>query len=437
MASIARALPRLYVWQFASVLFGFATQVLLARVLGPHDKGVLDLFILIPTVLSSITDFGLLPANTYFGAKKISSLETLHSNSVVWILSLVATLGSGCWVWHLAGGAPLTSLPADVFTLAVLSTGPLLYVSLWGGLMFGSDKAESVYIVQGLGAALQLVTYVIIFLLHASLAAAVYATAFIILGKGAIALFSYFRSHPWDFAPDKKILSASLKYGIALFVGIVVNILHNRLIQFFVEAYLGLTALGWYAISVRMVEMIWLLDYVVINASLFKVTSSPFDESVKLTMQLARFVGALVVAAGLFLALTIPWIIPLLLGRRFEPSVVPALLMLPGIVSWSIGRSLAPFIAYQIGKPWYNTGVSVGAFVVNLVACVILIPKLGVNGAAVATTISYMCMLILMTIVFKKTAKVRLTSIVKYQREDVALVVQQARRLIALLHNNG
>ena len=295
MASIAKALPRLYIWQLASMLFGFGTQVLLARVLGPHDKGVLDLFILIPTVLSSVTDFGLLPANTYFGAKKISSIEKLHSNSVAWILFLVAILTGGFWVLHMAGGSLLTSLPADVFTLALLSTGPLLYVALWGGLMFGNDKAESVYIVQGLGAALQLGTYVIIFVLHASLMTAVYATAFIILGKGGIALADYYRKHRWKFEPDAKVLSACLKYGIALSVGIVVNILHNRIIQFIVEVYLGLTALGWYAISVRMVELIWLLDYVVINASLFKVTSSPREESVKLTMQLARFVGIIVV----------------------------------------------------------------------------------------------------------------------------------------------
>jgi O-antigen/teichoic acid export membrane protein len=261
----------------------------------------------------------------------------------------------------------------------------------------------------------------------------VYATGVIIAGKGAIALTFYYRRHQVTLAPDTKVLSASLKYGIALFVGIVVNILHNRLIQFIVEAYLGLTALGWYAIAVRMVEMVWLLDYVVINASLFKVTSSSFDESVKLTMQLTRFVMALVGVAGLMMALVFPWGIPLLLGQRFEPSVIPALLMLPGILSWSVGRSLAPFIAYQIGKPWYNTGVSVMAFVINILASIALVPRFGINGAAAATTISYFTMLVLMTIVFKKTAKVSLISIVKYQREDVTLVVEQVRRILGAL----
>jgi O-antigen/teichoic acid export membrane protein len=436
MASIAKALPRLYVWQFVSVVLGLATQVLLARVLGPHDKGILDLFILIPTVLSSITDFGLLPANTYFGAKKISPLKTLHSNSVAWILSLVAILGGGCWVWHLAGESPLTSLPADVFTLAVLSTGPLLYVALWGGLMFGSDKAESVYVVQGLGAVLQLGIYGLIFLLHGSLATVVYATAVIFLGKGTLALAIYYRYQPREFAPNKEVLYKSMKYGIALFVGIVVNILHNRLIQFIVEAYLGLTALGWYAIAVRMVEMIWLLDYVVINASLFKLTSSTFDESVKLTMQLTRFVGAIVISGALVMAITFPWVIPLLLGERFRPSVIPALLMLPGIVAWSLGRSMAPFVSYQIGKPWYNTGVSAVAFVINLVASVILVPRFGINGAAAASTISYVSMFVLMTIVFKKTALVSLGSILRIQREDVDLFMEQARRLLTSLRKS-
>jgi O-antigen/teichoic acid export membrane protein len=430
MASIAKTLPRLYIWQLVSVVLGLGTQVLLARVLGPHDKGILDLFILIPTVLSSVSDFGLLTANTYFGAKKTYSLEALHSNTVAWTLGLVALLGGAGLIWQLAGRTPLTSLPNNVFTLALLSTGPLLYVALWGGLMLGSDKADSFYAVQGLGSVLQLGMYALIFLLHGSVTVALYATAVIMLGKGSLALISYHRRHRWEFVPDRKVLAASLKYGTALFVGIVINILHNRMIQFIVEGYLGFTALGWYAIAVRMVEMIWLLDYVVINASLFKLTSSSFEDSVKLTMQLSRFVGLLVISGALAMALTFPWVIPWLLGERFAPSVIPALLMLPGIVAWSLGRSLAPFVAYQIGKPWYNTGVSATAFAINLIAGVILVPKFGINGAAAASTISYVSMLVLSVLVFKHTAKVTIGSILRIRREDVDLFKGEARRLL-------
>jgi O-antigen/teichoic acid export membrane protein len=432
--SIAKSLPRLYFWQMITVVFSMITQIYLARILGPHDKGILDLFLLIPTVLSAIVDFGLLSANTYFAGKKIFTLQSLHSNSIFWTIVAVIVLVIGGYGLQIIEKGPLTSLETNVFVLALLCAGPMLYVALWGGLMYGDNKAVTVYIVQGLGAVVQFMAYVVVVLSHGSLLDFLIVTALALAAKAGMAVWMYNSSYPIQFKPDQAVLKSSIRYGFALFVGIVVNILHNRTIQFFVEGYLGPAALGCYAIAVRMVEMIWLLDYVVINASLFKLTASSKEESILLTMRMTRTIGCIVTAAALAMAIAIPWLIPWLLTSQFSSSVAPALLLLPGIIGWSLGRSLAQFIGYQIGKPWYNTVAALAAFAINLGLGVIFVPRFGINGAAIATSLSYISLAVLMTVLFSRIAKVSILSIYRIQREDIILLKQSIRDIWLSLH---
>lgn len=433
-SSIAKSLPRLYFWQMITVLFGMVTQIYLARTLGPHDKGLLDLFLLIPTVLSSVVDFGLLSANTYFAGKKIFSLQSLHSNTLLWTIVAVIILVIGGYSMQIIEKGPVTSLGTNAFILALFCTGPMLYVALWGGLMYGDNKAVSVYIVQGIGTVVQLLAYVVIVLSHASLSDFLLATALVLTVKAVIAVWMYRSYYSIRIVPDRIALAGSVRFGFALFVGIVVNILHNRTIQFFVEAYLGPAALGCYAIAVRMVEMIWLLDYVIINASLFKLTASSKEESIILTMRMTRTIGCIVATAALAMAIAIPWIIPWLLTSQFSLSIAPALLLLPGIIAWSLGRSLAQFIGYQIGKPWFNTAAALAAFVINIGLSVTLVPRFGINGAAIATSLSYLSLAVLMTVLFARTAKVSILSIYRIQREDVILLKQNIQDFWLSLH---
>ncbi|MGB2867795.1 MAG: hypothetical protein WBD36_05045, partial [Bacteroidota bacterium] len=81
---IIRTLPTLLRWQVISLLAGLGSQVILSRYLGPHGKGIVDLFLLVPATMISIMEAGLLSANTYFAGKKITSIQILHTNSLVW-----------------------------------------------------------------------------------------------------------------------------------------------------------------------------------------------------------------------------------------------------------------------------------------------------------------------------------------------------------------
>jgi O-antigen/teichoic acid export membrane protein len=402
---------------------GLVTQIFLARYLGPERKGVFDLFLLIPTVLSSVIDMGLLSANTYLVGKKIAPAEILHSHSVLWSILATVILVFTAIVFkpilHSLFGAAINSY----LVLSVALAGPTLYFLLWSSLMYGMDRVRLVYQVNVLSAVLALLVYVAAgYFLNAGVSAFLYATAVFIAVKAIIGFVTVGFETPFRFSLNVDVLKQSLGYGIAIYLGLIVNNLHFRLDQFFVNYLRGPADLANYALAVRIAEMLWLLDYAIINASIFRITSSSVEESTRITQRMARLVGSMVLFGSVILCLLAPSAIPLIFGKGFSPAVLPLMLLIPGIIAWSISRVLAQFIAYQSGKPWYNMGTATVGFSLNLALIVVFIPLWGIQGAAVASSLSYISTLLLSVWVFLRFSKANIISTFIPQKQDLALM---------------
>jgi O-antigen/teichoic acid export membrane protein len=402
---------------------GFVTQIFLARYLGPERKGVFDLFLLIPTVLSSVIDMGLLSANTYLVGKKIAPGEVLHSHSVLWSILATAILAVAAIIFkpalHSLFGASIDSY----LVLSVALAGPTLYFLLWSSLMYGKDRVRLVYQVNALSTILALIVYVVAgYFLNAGISAFLYATAAFVILKAMIGFTAFGLETPFRFSFNAAVLKRSLGYGIAIYLGLIVNNLHFRLDQFFVNYLRGPADLANYALAVRIAEMLWLLDYAIINASIFRITSSTVEEATRITQRMVRLIGSMVFLAAVILCLLAPAAIPLIFGEGFSPAILPLVFLLPGIVAWSISRVLAQFVAYQSGKPWYNMGTATFGFLLNLSLIVFFIPLWGIQGASIASSISYISILLLSVWVFRKLSKANIIRTFIPERQDFALL---------------
>ena len=422
--AISKSLPSLFLWQFISVVVGLLTQVLLARTLGPHDKGILDLFLLIPVVGGSIAEFGLLTSNTYFAGKGTYSLPSLHANSVLWSLCAGIVLLFVAFAVSLGIASPFPSLNSEMFLLAIAAIAPSIYSSLWSGLMYGSDRAGKVYAVAAITSLINLVAYGIALVAGVPLKTLLILSGILLFIRAFISFFSVRTQAAVPFQPDLKALRQSFRYGAALYIGLALNTLHFRFVQFLVESMLGPAELGNFALAARIAEMVWLLDFVVINASVFRITSSDQEESIRITQRMTRMIGLAVSGMSLLIALSAPFIVPWVFGADFTPAVLPLILLLPGIVGWSLARSLAQFVAYHQGRPWYNTAGAAVAFALNLALNFLLIPTLGIAGAAIASSISYISNLVFLAVVFRKLSGAKTLPTFIPQREDFALLRQ-------------
>jgi Na+-driven multidrug efflux pump len=107
----------------------------------------------------------------------------------------------------------------------------------------------------------------------------------------------------------------------------------------------------------------------------------------------------------------------------FEESIAPFLLLLPGIVSLSVSKVLSGYVS-GIGYPGRVGKVAVSSLLVNILANVLLIPSLGIAGAAIASTISYTFNACLMVVSTARLAMVR-------RRDLVIPTAADLRRLIS------
>ena len=91
----------------------------------------------------------------------------------------------------------------------------------------------------------------------------------------------------------------------------------------------------------------------------------------------------------------------LLYGAPFADAGVALRFILPGIVAYSAVAVLTRYITGR-GRPGTTTVIMLGGLSTNVIANVFLIPRLGTNGAALASSISYAITAFVTVLVFRR-----------------------------------
>jgi O-antigen/teichoic acid export membrane protein len=108
-----------------------------------------------------------------------------------------------------------------------------------------------------------------------------------------------------------------------------------------------------------------------------------------------RYTALLVLLLAIGLATLADRLVPLYYGTPFTVATTPLLLLLPGAVGFAVARPLQAICQGSGRLKVLILAVGVAAMG-NLVLNAALIPLYGMNGAAVATTISYGSMFLLL-----------------------------------------
>ncbi|WP_408959693.1 lipopolysaccharide biosynthesis protein [Natrinema sp. 74] len=149
---------------------------------------------------------------------------------------------------------------------------------------------------------------------------------------------------------------------------------------------------GYYKISLTIAEFLWIVPLALQNVLLHSTSNiwSNHDHerinalAARVTRYTLLFTLLLAVGIGMLAPVALPVIYP----DEYIASYVPILLLLPGCVGFALAR---PVLAIGQGKgDLHVLIVSTGAAAIgNVVLNALLIPRYGMYGAAVATSLSY------------------------------------------------
>ncbi len=151
-------------------------------------------------------------------------------------------------------------------------------------------------------------------------------------------------------------------------------------------------AVGNYRAALTLAEFLWFvpmaIQTVFVHSTSELWSQNRFGEISELASRTTRYTFLLTAIMAVGLAALANVAVPIYFGPEAEPAITPLLLLLPGALGFSLAR---PILAISQGEgtlryPVAATGV---AAVINLVLNVLLIPRYGMSGAAVATSVGY------------------------------------------------
>jgi O-antigen/teichoic acid export membrane protein len=372
-------------------LLWLISGMLAARLLGPKGRGELAAIQMWGLFLTSFALIGMPDALVYFAARDPDRAGSYSVSAVM--LAFV-------------GGMPLLLLAYVAMPLllsaqnAQVISEARLYLLAGIGAMFGqvalnAMRGRSDFLLWNnlriIGTFLSLFPLILAWLVHRCSSEFV-ATMNLIFWGGLynviILLLIPFRV-PGPYKAEIRDWKPMLAFGLPSVITVLPQTLNLRLDQMLMAAILAPQTLGLYVVAVAWAgTMTPLFQSVAVVLFPHIASQSSRAEQACVFSRMIRFaVPAALCLAGLLATMT-PFAIPLVFGRRFQPSVLPAVILVFAGAVLGINQVLEEGLR-GLGAPKAVMWSEVGGLIVTFVLLALLLRPMGIMGAAIASLIGY------------------------------------------------
>ncbi len=380
-----------------------AATLLVARLGGVAAVGVFALLRLLPGTLGLLISGGLPSAAPYFLAGPARENPRLRLTLVA-MAALAGVAGTVVWI----AATPLLArlffsnvLPPWLVAVAGLKILAFLFLDTARGCSQGTDDLPSSNRLIVLQEVLFLPAYGFFWALGVGGGAALVLSLLLsdagaaLMGWGTLLRRGFFAAAG---PPSLRLALDVVSFGVRNVANAALSVLNFRLDFALVGALIGPAALGTYAVASRFAELLRLPP-----AATYYVLQPRYAGAGRVAVAEARALmpraGALTAAAAVPLALAAPVVLPFVYGDAFRAAVLPAQIILVGLAGEGFATVINAFL-YGIGRPGLKSlGTGTGV-VVTVALDVLLIPRLGAVGAALASAAAYLTTLAVLVVCF-------------------------------------
>jgi hypothetical protein len=178
-------------------------------------------------------------------------------------------------------------------------------------------------------------------------------------------------------------------YGMRGQLGGMLSLLNLRLDVAILGALAGPAVLGVYAVASKYAELLR-LPGLAVTYVLYPIFAGQ-DEAVVAARTRALFgkAAAVTVLTAIPLALAAGTLLPLLYGHAFSGATVPAWILIAGLLGEGVAGLVTAYL-YGVGRPGVNSLAMGAGVLVTVVLDLLLIPRHGAVGAAIASAVAYL-----------------------------------------------
>jgi PST family polysaccharide transporter len=373
-------------WKAITGALAMAASLLLYRVLGPEEAGRLQLALAAAMTVGAAAGLGFYDTLARFvperGSEEGAGLfrRALRWNG--WALAAGSLIFAAFW-------AARWGLPAEVREVAplflVFTAAYTLYTTAQG-MLRGSGRLAAIprldlgtnfgAKVAALGAVAVLPGFVSAFAAHAAMQVVMLVVVLVLL-RGA------FR------APETRFRRAESRFGVLVMVGMLLQMLLGTVDLYVLRAYLGPEQVGIFAAGYRIPLLIEQLVLAPIGVPLLYYFSHPEYHGLReaVVRRGTRVAAAALGLSGLLLAALARPLVPLVLGEAYAESIEVTRLYAAHPLGIGLLLFSVPFYA-SVNRFEYGIVQGLVNFGLNLGLDLVLIPRFGPAGAAVAGIVS-------------------------------------------------
>lgn len=372
------------------IAINFFVTIYLIKYLGPDNFGLLSYAISFVTILASFAALGM---DSIIVRDLVS--EENKSNAILgtsFYLRLVASIVSIIFIFIILS---LSNEELSTSLLILVISTTTIFQSFNVIDLYFQAKVQSKFTVYAQFTSLIIASALKIYLIiiNADLIYFAYTIALesflFAIGLVVVYKIQVVGKHRWNFSFDlsKKLLKDSLPLLLA---GVVVAI-YMRIDQIMIKNMLDNSQAGYYSAAVKLCELWYFIPMALSNSVFPAIVNAKKTSEKNYRLRMQRFYDIMSwLSIGVSIPLTIfaPQIINLLYGAKFI-SAFPVL----QIYIWS---SVATFLGVASSQYLVTENLTKISFyrtflgmIVNVLLNLILIPKIGIIGSALATLISY------------------------------------------------
>jgi O-antigen/teichoic acid export membrane protein len=392
------------------VMFFLATGsgVIVARTLGPAGKGVFNLATSLPKLVGEMALLGMsVSCVRLLGEDSPYSPRTVISTFFTWsILWGSAWVAIGWLSYGYLQDTILKGVNAPTFNLALLAIPLFFLQSMTSHSLRGLNRIRvfnvmwlSSYAFRFLGLC------ILLLLLQQGVNTAILVGLCAALFSLLIALPRLHRLIPIGWSVDWNLLVRDvLSYGVQVSVVGSLMLVTYRVDLYIINYYSQSTdQVGYYMLAVSLAEVLWYVNDSVGIVLHPRVTCGTRQSRTWLTVTATRNSLFLTTLGALAMVLAAQPAITLVYGAEYSPAVWPFVLLLPGIVSVTVYRTLGSYWVLN-ESPLYMILPTSMAMIVNVGLNLWLVPRWGIAGAALVSFISYSLASVITMLLFLRVA---------------------------------
>jgi O-antigen/teichoic acid export membrane protein len=215
-----------------------------------------------------------------------------------------------------------------------------------------------------------------------------------------------------------------VSYGAKSYAGNLMTLFTYRLDNYLVNFFSGVASVGIYTTSVSTAEVLWNLPNAVSSALFPKISGLDESTGSLLTARTCRILVLVTIPLAVLFGIAGYYLIPIVFGPQFAASSLPFLLLLPGMIFVLVTKVLSANLSGR-GKPQYPAYTAAATLSITIILDIYFIPRIGVPGAALASTISYLAGAILALAWFHKISGLPWHTALLIEREDLPLLKEK------------